>query len=385
MCANSRMCWNVRESPSAAIWWGARPWMVSPRSATVPASGGRTPETQVEERRLARAVRADDRLHRPLRARGSETSFTAWRPPKRFERPLTSRSGVTPALRAAGAALAAAESAPRTSSRRIPSGAKSMTTMRIAAEDGVVERAEDAAQREEVQHRARGERAPQAPHAAHRHDGDVADRLHDAGLAGADAAVVVGEEHAAHRGEHRGEDEDAELVAGDVHAHRARPRPPRRGWPAAPGRRGTRPGSTAGAARAPRAPRRCSSSRRATARPPLHGDPAKRGNGGTPAMPSAAPSRCVPEHDARDDGAEAEGRHREVVPLELQHRDADQRTRRRGRAPPRRRTPPRGAPRAPRRRRGPGAPRGRAAAPAPRRPAAPRCAERSTVVRSAVV
>ena len=57
--------------------------------------------------------------------------------------------------------------------------------------------------REEVEQQAHRQGAPQAPHAAHRHHGHVLHRLHGGGLGGADAAGVVGEEDARHRGEGR--------------------------------------------------------------------------------------------------------------------------------------------------------------------------------------
>ena len=54
--------WNVRAMPSAVRRWLAQPVTSSPKSRTCPAVARQDAGDDVEQRRLARAVRADDRL-----------------------------------------------------------------------------------------------------------------------------------------------------------------------------------------------------------------------------------------------------------------------------------------------------------------------------------
>ena len=224
------------------------------RSRTSPASGAATPET-----RLKSVV-----LPAPL---GPMTALMRARPD--VEADVLDGLDAAEALGDAAHLEQRVTAPPRSAPRRAraarpgpgralepqdPVGREEHDHEQDRAEDGVVVGAEVAAQREEVEHHAGGQRAPQAAHAAHRDDGHVADRLHHRGLARADAAVVVGEEDAAERGQRRREDEGGELVAGRRRRPWRRRRPRRRGWRAAPGRPATRPGSRAAASPAATSP-----------------------------------------------------------------------------------------------------------------------------------
>ena len=83
----------------------------------------------------------------------------------------------------------------------------------------MVERSEAAAQGEEAEDRADGQRAPQICHSTGGDEDYVADGLGRSRLGGADAAAVVGHEAARRRGDHGAENKGLELEGAGVDAH----------------------------------------------------------------------------------------------------------------------------------------------------------------------
>ena len=59
MFRNSRSVWNVRAIPRRVIWCGSRPLMLEPAKTDVAVGGLVDARDEVEQRRLAGAVRPD--------------------------------------------------------------------------------------------------------------------------------------------------------------------------------------------------------------------------------------------------------------------------------------------------------------------------------------
>ena len=108
--ANGRGIWYVRATPTCAIRCGGSPPMLRPSDADRPAARPERPGHEVDERRLARAVRPDQA--RPARRSRtvSETPSRARTPPKRLATSVQTTIGSTD--REAADADPAAASAP---------------------------------------------------------------------------------------------------------------------------------------------------------------------------------------------------------------------------------------------------------------------------------
>ena len=127
MLKNTCRFWNVRPMPAAAQRCGGWPVRSRPPSADAAGVGRVDAGHQVEQRRLAGAVGADDRMHRAAPA--PRTTGRRWRARRRsaLDRPLDDAAGSSPASarsqRAAASARCRAGRTPssRSARRRRPS------------------------------------------------------------------------------------------------------------------------------------------------------------------------------------------------------------------------------------------------------------------------